>query len=91
MVFLQGYVFVWSINPEVFCRWFSFKVMSLCGALAQMCSVDGPPSKLCLCAEHFEGRPTTEHLWATVPHTNITEGGPSTEHLWANTTHKDIT
>jgi len=24
-----------------------FKVMFLCGALSQRCSVDGPPSKLC--------------------------------------------
>ena len=52
MVLLQSYLFVWRISPEVFCRWFSFKVMSLCVALVLRCSVDGPPSKLCFCVEH---------------------------------------
>jgi hypothetical protein len=47
MVLLPSYVFVWSITPEVFCRCSSFKVMFLCEALDQMCSVDGPPSKVC--------------------------------------------
>ena len=51
MVLLQSNDLVWSISPEVFCSWFSFKVMSFCGVLAQKCSVDGSPLKLCLCVE----------------------------------------
>jgi hypothetical protein len=46
MVLLQSNDLVWSISPEVFCSWFSFKVMCLCGALAQGCFVNGPPSKV---------------------------------------------
>jgi hypothetical protein len=42
MVLLQSYVFVWSIRPEVFCRWSSFQAMFLCGALDPGCCVDGP-------------------------------------------------
>jgi hypothetical protein len=56
MVFLQGYVFVWSINPEVFCKWFSFKVMSL----------------LLHTKHNFEEGPSTEHIWTNSPHKNIT-------------------
>ena len=52
MVLLQSYVYVWNISPDVFCRWSSFKVMSLCGVLPHRCSVDGSPSKLCFCAEN---------------------------------------
>ena len=40
MVPLHSYVFVRSIRPEVFCSWSSFKVMFLCGALDQGCSVE---------------------------------------------------
>jgi hypothetical protein len=67
MVLLQSYVFVCSISPGVFCSWSSFKVMFLCGALAQGCSVVGSPSKLCLC-----GGPTTENPWTNATHKDIT-------------------
>jgi len=52
MVLLQSYVFVCSISPGMLCRWFSFKVMYMCGAFALRCSVDGPPSTLYVCVEH---------------------------------------
>ena len=35
IVLLQSYVFVWSIRPGVLCRWSSFRVVFLCGALPQ--------------------------------------------------------
>ena len=53
MVSLQSNVFMWSIRPEVFCRWYPFRVMFLCGALDQGCSVDGPSSKISFCVEHY--------------------------------------
>jgi hypothetical protein len=59
MVLLQSYVFVWSIILEVFCRRSSFKIMSLCGALAQG-------------RHNFEGKPSTEHLRVDAPHKDIT-------------------
>jgi hypothetical protein len=49
---MPSFFFVWNISPEVFCRLSSFKVMSLCGALTQRCSVVGPPSKLCFLMLH---------------------------------------
>ena len=51
MVSLQSNVYMWSIRPEVLCRWSFFKDMFLCGALAQGCSVDGPPSKVIFLCE----------------------------------------
>ena len=53
MVSLQSNVFMWSIRPEVFCRWSSFQAMLLCGALYQGCCVDGPPLELSFCVEHY--------------------------------------
>jgi hypothetical protein len=71
MVLFQSYVFVWSISSEVFCRWSSFQAMFLCGALAQRCSVDEAPFKLCTQRHNLEGRPSTEHIWANAQHKNI--------------------
>ena len=51
MVLLQSYVFVWTVSPGVFCRLSPFKVMFLCGALPQRCSVVGPPSKIMFLCE----------------------------------------
>jgi hypothetical protein len=63
---------VLSIIPDVFCRWSSCKVISLCGALALRCSVDGLPSALyVLCGalvQRFSVNSSFSTLWLCVDH-----------------------